>query len=208
MNDITEIAIVADRSTSMWKIIDESRDAINDLINEQRDVEGYANLTFVMFSTEYEVLHDRVDIQKMGKIGNEYSASGMTALYDAIGNTINTIQKGLDDTPVERRADTIIVAIVTDGEENASKEFSHPAIAELIKLKESQGWHFKFLGANIDAQSVAVGLNIPVMNAMQYQATNEGTRSAYADMSQTFTSIRTSNNSAWPVDIKEDGDNA
>ncbi len=203
MNNITEIAVVADRSGSMSRMIDESRNSINRLIDEQRDVEGKANFTFVMFDDIYEVIHNRVDIQKAGLIGNEYNARGTTALYDAVGKTINTIQEGLDKTPAEDRADKVMIAIVTDGDENASKEYTHPQIAELIKLKESQGWEFLFFGANIDAKSVAVSLNIPVRNAVQYSADDEGATLAYSSMTDAMTSYRSSTSDVRSADLRE-----
>lgn len=189
-NDICEVVVIADRSGSMSYMIDESRNSINRLIDEQRDVDGVANFTFAMFDDQYEIRYDRQDIQTVGYIGNEYAARGTTALYDAIGKTLTTIQEGLDNTPDNKKAGKVIVAIVTDGAENASKEYNHAMVKALIEEKKKQGWEFLFFGANIDAKSVGASLSIAAGSTVQYAATLRGISDSYSSMSAAFTAYR------------------
>jgi len=191
MNDnITEIVVIADRSGSMSHMIVEGRNAMNELIKDQRDVEGYANITVVMFDNLYEVHTDRQNIQSCGLIGNEYNARGMTALRDAIGRTINHITEGIAKTPENKRPGKVVVAILTDGHENASKEFTQEQIVAMIDEKKALGWEFSFMGANIDSFAVGGSMNISANNTMNFAATNDGIHQAYATYSSTLRSFR------------------
>lgn len=150
----------------------------NSLIEKQKKEEGDAVVTLVLFDDEYEIIHDRVDLKKVKPITEkEYYARGMTGLLDAIGRTINHIgerHKNALDSEVPNKT---MVTIITDGMENASREFNLPKIKQMIEeQKEKHGWEFLFLGANIDAISAAADIGINADRAVKYCADSIGTQ--------------------------------
>lgn len=101
----------------------------------------------------------------------EYNPYGGTPLFDAIGIGVNSLIN--DVTP----NDSVLVTIITDGEENSSKEYTGRAIATLISSLKNQGWLFTYIGANQDAVQVASTMNIN--NAMNFEQDEEGTRAMF-----------------------------
>lgn len=197
--DLTEIAVVLDESGSMGSVRNDAIGGYNTFIEEQKKVPGDANLTLVKFNSVAEVVCEGV---KMSTAKDEvlnlnersYIPSGNTALYDAVGMAINKIGKRLADTPEDERAAKVIVAILTDGEENASQEFSAEQIKTMIEHQQTKySWQFIFLAANQDAVLAGSEIGIKVDNCMSYMSTGKGTRSAYKTMSKTITSFRSSN---------------
>ncbi len=189
--DLTEIIIIADRSGSMSGTIDEARNAINNLITEQKAEVGGANFTFAMFDGEYDLVKDRVNIKDVEPIGSEYCARGMTAMNDAIGKTINSIGVKLAAEAEEDRPSKVILAIVTDGMENASKEFTQKQIAEILKTQqETYSWEVLFLGADINTVEVGESLNIYAANSIDYDNTEAGVRQAYDSISVRMSEYR------------------
>jgi uncharacterized protein YegL len=160
---LTEVIAILDNSGSMAKLTNDTIGGHNAFINDQKTIAGDAILTTVLFNTNYTVLHDRLNIKKIKPITEkEYRAGGGTALLDAIGKTINDVGLKLHNTPEEERPSKVIVFIITDGEENSSKEFTHEKIKEMVVLqKNTYNWEFLFMGANIDSFSVAetIGIN-------------------------------------------------
>jgi uncharacterized protein YegL len=172
-NDLTEVVAILDRSGSMQHLTGETIGGYNSFIAEQKNLSGEANLTTVLFDDNYQVLHNRVNLRNVSQITNkEYFARGSTALFDALGKTINNIGKKLRDTPEKDRPGKVIFFIITDGYENASKEFSEAEIKKMIELQRNKySWEFIFFGANID--SAAVGDSIGIKNAYNYTADEE-----------------------------------
>jgi uncharacterized protein YegL len=168
--NLTEIVAILDRSGSMESLTNDTIGGYNNFIKEQKAVPGEAILTTVLFDDQYELLHDRIDIKKVKKITDkEYSARGSTALLDAMGKTINAIGLKIHNTPEENRPSKVIVFIITDGEENASVEFTNDKIKEMVELqKNTYNWEFLFMGANIDSFSVAETMGINHDRAFNY----------------------------------------
>ena len=96
-----------------------------------------------------------------------YRPNCCTALYDAMGISLNTLR------PKVAEADKVLVTVVTDGYENASKEYNGKAIKALVDELKAKGWVFAYIGANQDVKAVAA--TISITNVMQFEATNEGT---------------------------------
>ena len=157
-------------------------EGFNSFIDEQKKVAGEAMVSMYQFDDEYEVLFENKNLQKVDKLTDStFSPRGMTALLDAVGKTVQNVKtKDVDQT---------VVLIITDGEENASKEFKLNQIKKLIKDKESEDWQFVYVGANQDA--FQVGQSIGIGSTMDYQADSQGTRTAYAALSTNMTSTRT-----------------
>jgi uncharacterized protein YegL len=174
-----EIACVIDRSGSMSAIRNDAIGGFNTFLAEQKAVPGEAKLTLVLFDHEYFVLHDAVDIQNVPALKTEdFVPRGTTALFDAVGRTIDSIGARLDKAAT--KPDKVIVVILTDGVENASHDYERSRIAEMIKhQQEKYSWEFVFLAANQDAFKAADALNIKSSNTAGFTASSVGTRSAY-----------------------------
>lgn len=203
-DNLTEIVFILDRSGSMYHLAQDTVGGYNAFIESQKQESGEAVLTTVLFDDQYELLHNRVNIQDVQPLTEkEYYARGLTALYDALGKTINNIGEKLYNTPEEERPSKVIFVITTDGEENASHEFSRELIKDMVeRQKEEYSWEFIFLGANIDAFGVGSSLGI-TYNA-NYSATVDGTKSVYDSLSNNISSYRQSGSvsSDWDDDIK------
>lgn len=155
-NDLTEIVLVVDESTSMGNLTNETISNINKFIEEQQKVDGEATFTLVFFHSVYKVIYDAVDIKKVKLLTKEYKPTGWTALLDALGNTINRIGNRLKDMNESDRPSKVIFAILTDGEENSSREFNHSKIKEMIEHQQTvYSWQFIFMAENINAAQTA-----------------------------------------------------
>lgn len=164
----------------------------NSMIESQKNEEGEAFVTTVLFDDQYELLHDHVDIQNIKAITNkEYYARGCTALLDAVGKTINSIGARLSETPENERPEKVIFIITTDGYENASNEFSKQAVREMIEHQQDKySWQFIFLGANMDAVGEAASLGIASSHSHTYAANSVSTASVYTAIDATMSFLR------------------
>lgn len=151
------LALVVDRSGSMHSIASDVIGSVKQFIGAQKKESGKASLTVVQFDHAYEVIIDFKDIQEVNEeeFTKSYTPRGLTALLDAIGRTTLAMKQKLESMPAAERPNKIVVAVITDGLENASTEFSLDKINELIKQHEALGWNFMFLGASRDAIVVA-----------------------------------------------------
>jgi uncharacterized protein YegL len=186
MNEnLTEIVAILDKSGSMEHLTNDTIGGFNSFLKEQKEIPGEAVLTTVLFNDSYILLHDRINIKKIKPMTNkEYVAQGSTALLDAMGKTINDIGLKLNNTPENERPGKIIFFIITDGEENASVEFSNEKIKEMVELqRNTYSWEFIFLGANVDSFSVANSIGISADRAFDYEADKEGIVCAQMAMS-------------------------
>lgn len=185
-NEKTQIICILDTSGSMAhnNVILEARGGFNNFLKEQRKLKDEATLTVAIFDDMYELLYDDVNINEVDNITEkEWSPRGMTALYDAIGKTINTA-KANHKKAGHKKPDKVLVCIVTDGEENASKEFNLEQIKKLIKECEEDDWNFVYLAANQDAFAVGGSFGISMGNTYNFTATADGA----ADMSMVLNS--------------------
>lgn len=175
-----EIVAILDRSGSMGTIRDDSIGAFNTFIEEQQKESGDANITIVLFDDQYEILQDRANLADAVKFTTDnFVPRGWTALYDAIGLTLNKF-KALRD---EGKVDGAIFSILTDGMENYSKEFNIDTIKNMIQTAEKEyGWSFVYLGANQDAFSVGATMGFAAAACATYDATGDGVRYASTKM--------------------------
>jgi len=151
-NNLTEIVFVLDKSGSMGSVRNDTIGGFNSFINDQKDIPGQAIFTLALFDHEYSLVHQGKLIEQVEELTIEsYHPSGMTALLDAVGKTINDVvarHANLDES--ERPGKTILV-VLTDGEENSSTEFKKASdISSMIKEREDAGWEIVFLGADVD----------------------------------------------------------
>jgi hypothetical protein len=173
-NEKTQIICILDRSGSMSSIMSDSIGGFNQFLKEQRELPDEATLTVALFDTQYELLYDNVNIKKVKDItSKEWNPRGMTALYDAIGKTINDVKRNHNKLGVGAPA-KILVCIVTDGLENASKEYKLADIQKLIKKCEKDDWNFIYLAANQDAFAVGTSFGVSAGNTFTYKPTADG----------------------------------
>ena len=184
-HDWTEIAFVIVRSGSMSPIAADAIGGFNTFLAHQQALPGEARLTLVLFDHEYLAPHDNVSIRAVAPLdATTYVPRGMTALLDAVGRTIDAVGARLATTPEDQRPGKVIVAILTDGQENASRDYTFAKVSGMIKhQQEKYNWEFLFLAANQDAIAAAGALSIHPQDAIAFHATGQGVRQAHAVMS-------------------------
>ena len=191
---LTELVFILDKSGSMSGLEKDTIGGFNSMLQKQREEAGECRVTTALFDNRYTLLHDRIDIRAVSPITNaEYYVGGSTALLDAIGMTIRKIAAVQKNTAEEYRAEKVMFIIITDGEENASREYSAPAVKQLIQQhKEKHSWEFLFLGANIDAVETASRFGINADRAVEYVPDEKGTALNYAVMCEAVSEFRSS----------------
>lgn len=188
MKDATDITIILDRSGSMSGLERDVIGGINTLLKDQKETEGQCNVTLVQFdgNDPYEVMRDNVPLKEVSLLEvGEFLPRGSTPLYDAIGKGIFQTGKRLSDLSENERPDKVIFVIVTDGGENASREFTQKIVAEKVKLQtDLYNWEFVYIGANQDAIAVGASVGIESTNSLQYCTSAMGTQSMYQNLSR------------------------
>lgn len=190
--ELTELVFILDKSGSMSGLESDTIGGFNSMLEKQKAVSGECHITTVLFDNNYELLHDRIDIRATGPITDkEYQVGGSTALLDAIGMTIHKIGNAQKHTADEYRAEKVIFVIITDGEENSSREYSADKVREQIERQKSKyGWEFIFLGANIDAVQTAERFGVGADRAVSYISDRAGTSLNYSVMSAAVAEFR------------------
>ena len=206
--DLTELVFIIDRSGSMSGLESDTIGGFNSMIRKQKQAEGEALISTVLFDNESEVLNYRVnvkDIQPMTE--HDYTVRGTTALIDAIGGAIHHIGNVHKYARQEDVPEHTMFVITTDGMENASRYYSSDKVKKMIeRQKVKYGWEFLFLGANIDAVETASHFGIGADRAVNYNCDSEGTALNYEVVSDAICSVRCSAplKSDWKKRIDED----
>lgn len=171
--------IIVDESGSMSCIERQTVSGLNETLQTIRQVQKenpeQEHLVTVIFfsSTQVRTLYNAAPANEARDIEpRDYQPGGCTPLYDAVGNGITNL-RGL-----VAPADSVLVTILTDGEENASQEYNHAAIKALIDNQKKQDWVFTFIGANIDVPTVSHDLGINF--CMSFSQDEAGTREMFA----------------------------
>ena len=175
----TEIIFIIDKSGSMGHLTNDTIGGFNSFVESQKD-DTKTTLTTVLFDTSWKILHDGLDIYEVSPMTTkDYVPGGMTAMLDAIGETINSVQYRHDDMG-DAKPDSVLFVITTDGEENASKKFTKAEIEKMIKHQTAgHGWEFIFLGANMDAVKEATSMGIKADKSVTYDWSSMGTDALY-----------------------------
>lgn len=192
--DYTHIAVILDRTGSMESIRDDTIGGFNAFLKKQKAEPGTATLTLVQFDTQdpYEVIHNFKPIGKVPKLTRDtYVPRATTPLLDALGRGINDIEKSLRKLKEDDRPAKVIVAVVTDGQENSSREFHKDQIEKMIKKRtKKDGWQFVFLSADLAAIGDAHAIGIHADAILLFEKTGQGSAGAWASLSERTTDYR------------------
>ena len=190
--NLTEIVFILDRSGSMAGLEGDTIGGFNSMIEKQKKEPGEALVSTVLFDNVSEVIHDRIDIQRIEPLTrNQYYVRGSTALLDAVGSAIHHIGNVHKYAREEDRPEKTLFVITTDGMENASRKYSYDRVKMMIRRQqEKYGWEFIFLGANIDAAKEAARFGIGEDCAANYHADSTGTAVIYEAMSEVVCNVR------------------
>lgn len=185
-NELTDITIVLDRSGSMSSVQADTIGGYNTFLKAQREAKvGACAVSLVQFDDLYEVVYSGKPVAVAPDLNAlTFVPRGGTALLDAIGKTIVTTGMRYAGMSEYDRPGKVLFVIVTDGGENASREYDNAKINEMIALqRDAYKWDFIFLGANQDAISAGASLGLGMSKTMNYASNAMGTQSAFSTVS-------------------------
>lgn len=166
------IVSILDRSGSMTGTENEVIGAYNAFIEDQKKIAKEKDIkiktTLVLFDNQYEEVYSKVPVEQTPELTNEvYFTRGMTAYFDAIGKTIAAFEG----------KKKVIFFIETDGQENASREYTASGVKDLVEKKKADGWDFNFVGADLSAtqvQNMATMLGIDTSKTVAFNKSHDG----------------------------------
>jgi hypothetical protein len=166
--------IILDQSGSMSDCINQT---LNGLANQRKEILAIANefpdreirVGLTVFDHLVELKYRNLSVTELSQMKSfEYIPNGFTALLDAIGMSVSDTERLMVN-----KDDAVVMVILTDGHENASKEYSHEQIKNLIQAKEATGnWSFTYLGATLDAVEIAKSMNFKAENSFAFEKKN------------------------------------
>jgi hypothetical protein len=166
-SDLTHIYFLLDRSGSMQSIKSDTEGGFAAFVEEQRRAPGDCRVTLAQFDHEYDVVYSGVPVAAVPPLALQ--SRGTTALLDAMGRLVTDAGAELAALPEHERPGTVIVAVMTDGLENASREWTHTAIRSLVEQQTSAyAWQFMYMGADQDAIEVGARLGVDAAYSVTY----------------------------------------
>lgn len=191
--ELTETIFILDRSGSMGGLETDTIGGYNSFLKRQQKDPGISYITTVLFDDQYELLHNCIPVQEVPELTEkEYFTRGTTALLDAIGRTISTVARRLEDQTDQQKPRKVIMVITTDGYENSSQEYNlHQVRTMITKQKDKYNWEFIFLGADIAAEDIADSMGIARSSAVQYSKSSDGTLNMFNCMAENVSDLKT-----------------
>jgi hypothetical protein len=173
--------IILDESGSMHSIKSSTINGFNEVVQTIKGIEKQFPeqehfISLVSFNGLgiKEILFNE-PVKQLNEIDDKtYQPDSLTPLYDAMGFSINKLNKELENIPESK----VLVTVLTDGEENDSKEYNGISIKKLVEEMKSKGWTFTYIGANHDVEKFAFSLSIN--NTMTFSANDEDVRAMFA----------------------------
>lgn len=196
LSNYTHLTFVVDRSGSMDTVKRDAQGGINSLLKNQFAEEGVLTVTLVDFDTIHETKQRMVS----EKFSYELVPRGGTALFDAVGREIQKTKTDIEILPKGLRPEKVIFVIVTDGDENSSRQYDLQKTKALIETQQGAGWTFQFIGADQSAwQGAALGVN-----TTQYRNSAIGNTMMYATMDSAISTARLKGGSfSMPAEVGE-----
>lgn len=165
--NLSHLVFLLDRSGSMQSIKTDVIGGFHAFLAEQRDADGQCVVTLAQFDDEYEVVYRAIPLGQVPQL--DLSPRGCTALLDSMGKLITDTAAEIDALPEDDKPGAVVVAIMTDGLENASVEWQRPAIKSLVEQQTNDhGWAFLYMGADQDAVEVGKGLGVKAEQSVTY----------------------------------------
>ncbi len=187
----TEIIFVVDRSGSMESIAADVCGGFATFIAKQKETPGNCKVTLIQFDDDYDVVYSARPLNDVTSLVLEPRSS--TALHDAIGRTINDVGSRLKQLPESERPAQVLFVIITDGLENASREYNRQRVFDMIThQRDKYNWEFIFLGARQDAIAIGQGLGVKGTNSVTYDANADGSKALFRGLSANVSSYRVS----------------
>ena len=184
----TELIFIIDRSGSMSGFEKDTIGGYNSLLDKQKQEEGEAFVTTVLFDDQYEVICDHQELKTVDHMDSKtYFPRGTTALLDAIGKTINLVKSRIENLEEKPR---VVFVITTDGLENASTEYNKSMIVKMIDEQQKKDWIFMFIGADMDAVKEGGSIGIKTTYSRTYTKSSAGMSSVYSSVSKVFSNVR------------------
>ena len=205
-NNITELVFIFVRCGSMDGMEKDTFCGFNSIFRKHMKLDGQGFLNTVLFNDNNKIIHDRIDLKDVNPLTEkDYQVSGCTALLDAIATTINHIEKIHKYIRKEDIPENTIIAITTDGYENASRQFTSQKVKTLIEKKKKDGWQFIFMAANIDAVETAASFGIDKDHSANYYQDCEGTDLSYGSFNNFVSNLRCGFKftTDWKKDVEE-----
>lgn len=190
--DRTELVFILDKSGSMHGLEADSLGGFNAMLEKQKQLPGACKITTILFNQEISLLHDRLELGLVQSLNTkDYSVGGTTALLDALGYGIHKIAAVEASRGEGQKAANVLFVVITDGYENASREYKIEQIRQLIEMhQEKDQWTFLFLAANIDAIKTASTYGIKEEYAQDFHPDSLGVSTSYQVMSDAVSSSR------------------
>ncbi|MFN2373196.1 MAG: hypothetical protein ABR545_05245 [Cyclonatronaceae bacterium] len=193
--DYTHITVILDRTGSMESIRDDTIGGFNAFLKKQQAEKGTATLTLVQFDSQdpYEIIHRFKPIGDVPELTREtFVPRATTPLLDAIGRGINDLEASLGEIKKAALPSKVVFVVVTDGRENASREFRKDQIEKMVKEKTGKSdWQFVFLSADLDAIGDAMAVGIHADAVLMFQKSGKGSADAWASLSEQTSDYRT-----------------
>lgn len=173
--NLTDLVLILDESGSMHGTESDVVKGTNALLDSQRSKDEETLITLVLFNDKVKRVFFRKNLNEISNLQNNmYKPSGCTALYDAIGQTVDSLRKTVDELDEINKPENVIFSIMTDGLENASKEYSQALVKEMIEHQKTEGWEFIFQAANIDTVETARSIGISEEDSVPFETSKDG----------------------------------
>lgn len=178
----TDVVVLMDRSGSMQSNKSDHEGGLQAFVEKQKELPGNVYFTLVQFDNQnpFEIMYDGVTLDKVKNI--KLDPRGLTPLRDAIGRTISHVNN--------RPKRDVIFLIVSDGQENSSKEYSQAQIKEMVISKKEQGWQFLFVGTNFDVITDGLNTGFDLGKNVTYTNNTQSINKAYDMAGTKFNSYR------------------
>lgn len=198
MNNLTHITVILDRSGSMQSIKSDIIGGFNTFLKQQKEVPGKATLTLVQFDTgnPYEVIHNYRPLQEIPELNDRtFVPRGGTPLLDCLGRGINDLSEHINKLTNDQKPDKVFFIIITDGQENSSREFKKSDIVKLIDEKKNKdNWEFLFLSADLDAIGDARLYGINQTNVYVFNRDTKAVNKMWENLSASMSKARIDRN--------------
>lgn len=193
-HDYTHLIIVLDASGSMSSIQDDIKGSFNEFLKKQREEPGKTVFDLFQFKDEVRRPVKSADLAKFhDDLMAKYNCSGCTALNDAVCIAIDTVGHTFADMEEAERPEHVLCVIITDGMENASREYTSKDVKDRIEhQKTAYKWDFQFLAANQDAFATGESIGLDKSSCMNFVADAAGVNMLCSRMNLCMDKIRNS----------------